>query len=704
MQDINWVVGNNTDVNAAYDNFNNKFIQTANKHAPFKERKILPKQIPYMNKTLKSAVYKKKMLYNKFQKMNTKKNWEAYRRQRNLVTKLKKQSVNNYFIERCTGGPKSKDFWPTVKPFLTNKGCTNQKDTILQENKAIVTDQQEISEIFNDFFVNVAKNIGDNCTDIDDKHPSIVAIKHEYSDRTVSNKLNFQPVDETFVAKRISKINVKKATGIDGISPKLLHYAKPVISKPISDLVNLSLSTSIFPDSLKIAQVAPIHKKNSVLEKGNYRPVSVLPAISKIYETAIEKQLSEHFENIFNQFLAAFRSGYGCQSTLLRVLEDWKKALDSDKYLAAILMDLSKAFDCLPHDLLLLKLENYGLSKSAVNLLKSYLSDRKQCVKIGQSVSQMLDIYKGVPQGSILGPVLFNVFINDIFLFVNSCDLYNYADDNTLSKSGNSLATAIKSLEEDSGALISWFSSNKMQANPEKFQAIAIGNKTHKQNIVFNLNGNSIKCDDEVKLLGVTIDFKLDFNTHISNICKKAARQLNVLKRIGTHLNRLAKLTIYHSFIMSNLSFCPLTWHFCSEKNTNKIEKLQERALRFIYDDYTNSYNHLLEQSKLPSLKIRRMRTMALETYKIVNKSSPEFLHNIITIKDSSYNFRYKNTVVIPQPRTTRYGKKSFSYEAARLWNSLPNEARNLSTFGQFENFISTWCFSENCTCSSCRQ
>ena len=136
---------------------------------------------------------------------------------------------------------------------------------------------------------------------------------------------------------------------------------------------------------------------------------------------------------------------------------------------------------------------------------------------------------------------------------VNKCDLYNYADDNTLSKSDNTLETVIESLEEDSRSLMSWFAFNKMQANPDKFQSIAIGNKTHKQNIVFDLNGSKINCDDEVKLLGITIDFKLDFNKHISNICKKAARQLNVLKRIGSNLGRLAKLTIYHSFILSNL-------------------------------------------------------------------------------------------------------------------------------------------------------
>jgi hypothetical protein len=161
-----------------------------------------------------------------------------------------------------------------------------------------------------------------------------------------------------------------------------------------------------------------------------------------------------------------------------------------------------------------------------------------------------------------------------------------------------------------------------MQVYPEKFQAISVGRKTHDKNVMFNLNGINISCEDEVKLLGVAIDCKLNFNAHISNICKKAARQLNVLKRIGKHLNRLGKLTIYYSFIMSNFSYCPSTWHFCGEQNTKKIEKIQERALRFIYDDFQNSYEFLLEKSKFPSLKTSRMRTIALETFKIINKKA----------------------------------------------------------------------------------
>lgn len=364
-------------------------------------------------------------------------------------------------------------------------------------------------------------------------------------------------------------------------------------------------------------------------------------------------------------------------------------------------MDLSKAFDCLPHELLLLKLKNYGLSANALSLLKSYLSNRKQCVKIGSVYSPFLDIYKGVPQGSILGLVLFKIFINDIFSSVIKSDLYNYADDNTLSYGSNDLNDLIVTLEEESGFLIKWFSDNHMQANPDKFQAISVGKKTHDMKISFNLNGNTIECDDEVKLLGVTLDFKLNFNSHISNICKKASQQLNVLKRIGNQLTKLGKLTIYYSFILSNFNYCPLVWHFCGEGNTKKLEKIQERALRFIYNDFSSTYEQLLVKSKLPSLRIRRLRSLAIEVYKIINKQTPVYLHELITKKENSYCFRYKNMMNIPRVNTTRYGLHSMRYAAAKLWNNLPNEFREDMGLNQFKSLISKW-EGDGCSCSFC--
>jgi retron-type reverse transcriptase len=204
------------------------------------------------------------------------------------------------------------------------------------------------------------------------------------------------------VEKQINKINVNKATGFDSVSVNIMKIDKPVIVKPITKLINKSISSAKFPDNLKEAQVVPLYKANSQLEAGNYRPVSISPVVSKFFERAIYQQLIDYFDNIFNPYLSAFRPGCGGNTALLKVIEDWKKAVDNNVYVAAVLMDLSKAFDSLPHDLLLLKLKAYCLSENALNRIDDYLSNRKQCVKVGTYFSTWQHMFKGVPQGSIL--------------------------------------------------------------------------------------------------------------------------------------------------------------------------------------------------------------------------------------------------------------------------------------------------------------
>jgi hypothetical protein len=211
----------------------------------------------------------------------------------------------------------------------------------------------------------------------------------------------------------------------------------------------------------------------------------------------LSDQLTEFFENIFHDYLCAFRKGHGWQTTLLILLEDWKVALD--KNVAAILMDLSKAFDCLPHDILLCKLSAYGLSPNSVKLLQNYLTGRKQQIKLQGVLSSWADIQKGVSQGSIIGPLLFNIFINDIFYFIEHGTLYNYADDNTLSYVDDNFERLILILEKESSVLIEWFKINCMQVNPDKIQAIAVGNKTYAKKPAFNIESAVISCDEVVK-------------------------------------------------------------------------------------------------------------------------------------------------------------------------------------------------------------
>ena len=203
-----------------------------------------------------------------------------------------------------------------------------------------------------------------------------------------------------------------------------------------------------------------VFKKKDPLDKENYRPVSILPALSNFFERIPADQMTEFFDNIFSPSLFAFRKCISCQTILLKMMEDWRKALDDRKYVGAVLMDLSKAFDCMPHNLLIAKLHAYGLSNEAITLMRSYLTGRRQRVKIGSTTSAWLEIQKGVPRGSILGPLLFNGFINDFFYVIDGCNIYNYADDSTLSVTHSNQTVLATILQGKAEEAIDWFSNN----------------------------------------------------------------------------------------------------------------------------------------------------------------------------------------------------------------------------------------------------
>ena len=281
-------------------------------------------------------------------------------------------------------------------------------------------------------------------------------------------------------------------------------------------------------------------------------------------------------------------------------------------------MDLSKAFDCLPHKLLLEKLKAYGLSDKANKLLESYLTMRKQRVKHGQTQCEWHEILKGVSQGSILGPLLFNIFVNDMYYFINERQLYGYADDNTLSKAAKDAESLTRSLESDAKSTLSWFENNHMRANPDKFQAIVLGMK-NPETLNFQLGNITIKSEDKVKLLGIDLDSKkakLQL-PHTRNL-SKGSKTINALKRLSKFLTFESRMAIFRSFIMSYFNYCSLVWHACGVQNTKKLKKLQGRALRFVYLDKVSSYDDLLTKATLTTLHLGRLKMLATEVYKSV--------------------------------------------------------------------------------------
>ena len=236
-----------------------------------------------------------------------------------------------------------------------------------------------------------------------------------------------------------------------------------------------------------LTNVSSLFKKNDNLKKDNYRPVSVLPSLSKVYERVMGQQLSNFFDKIFSALLSAFRKRYSCQWTLLNMIEHFKNSLDNSECVACLSMDLSKAFDCLPHCLTICKMYSYGVSREACTLIASYLRDRKQRIKLVNTRSEWTELLKGVPQGSILGPLIFNIFLNDIFYFVSEDDFYNYADDNCISVSHKDISVLSTQLENETQVMAKWFADNSMKANADKFQGIVLPGSRNNTNVQVSL-------------------------------------------------------------------------------------------------------------------------------------------------------------------------------------------------------------------------
>ena len=357
---------------------------------------------------------------------------------------------------------------------------------------------------------------------------------------------------------------------------------------------------------------------------------------------------------------------------LLKFVEDIKCSLENKQIAGAIFMDLSKAFDCLPHGFLVSKLHAYGLSIDACKLVGSYLSGRRQRVKLRENRSEWCFLKEGVPQGSILGPLLFNIFINDMFYFVEKSVLYNFADDNSLLNVAPSLPVLISNLEHDSKICIKWYSENGMAANPSKFQFM-VCSTTDIKDVEISINENiSIKSEPFVKALGVYIDSKLTFNEHVKQSCTKAARQLNAFIRISRYLNIQAKKHIFRSFIMSNFTYCPLVWHFCGVTNNSKIEKIQERALKIVYNDYKSDYNVLLTKFGTDTMLQSRLKTMIMEVFKSLKGTNPVYIQNIFTNKDQPYDLRNSYLLIQKKTQTVTFGLRTFGYLGSKMWNDLP--------------------------------
>ena len=370
------------------------------------------------------------------------------------------------------------------------------------------------------------------------------------------------------------------------------------------------------------------------------------------------QQMSSFVDNVISPYLCGFRKGYSTQHALLLLMNKINKSLDLKQKVGLMMMDLSKAFDCISHDLIIAKLYAYGFDKCSLKFIYSYLKGRCQRVKINTNYSSWKDVLTGVPQGSVLGPLLFNIFLNDIFYFVNEKDICNYADDNTLSVADIDINNIINGLETNISILNTWFLNNSQKLNGGKCQFLIIESAKSVRNKNASVKVGNIKVKEKQngKLLGITKDNNNCMVEHIKKICKQASNKLNALARKSPALSENKRKVLMNSFVTSQFSYCPIIWMYCQRQSNNLINRIHERALRITYKDYTSDFANLLRKDRSVTIHQRNVHALASEVFKTVNDQNPVFMKNIFTLKEHQY-FTRRKQLQHSTPSTTTWIK-----------------------------------------------
>ena len=458
-----------------------------------------------------------------------------YKKQRNLVASLNRQAKSKYFNE-VSNTESSRPFWETCKPYFSNKHTRVDSKIMLIENEKALLKNEEVAKEFSQYFGHITDSL-DFCEfpdvrvcegrdDIDNivhkfrNHSSIIKIKERYK---VKENFSFRLVTTEEIKAIIRDLPTNKAAG--GEIPVNVLKKSNFSFDELTICVNYALINGNFTITLKNANVTPMHKKDDPTDKTNFRPISVLALLSKVFERVSYNQLGKYMDTFLNKSLCGFRKAHSSEHALFKLLQRWQNELYNSGLVGTILMDLSKAYDYLPHDLIVAKFEACRLSKSGLSLLLDYFTSRKQRVKIGSSYSIWNEIKRGVLQGTFLGPLSFNAVINDIFMFNEKTEICNFADDNTIYDCGEDLSNILENLQHNLKILLKFLRINSLQANP---QFMILGKKK-RNSVKLKINTTKIEESRNVVLLGITIDNLLIFNEHIDNLCRTANYKLHAL-------------------------------------------------------------------------------------------------------------------------------------------------------------------------------
>lgn len=603
-----------------------------------------------------------------------------------LVIQAKIRFYSEYITKNFGNGQK---LWKLYKKVMFNKNTNNQCIKFIKHNDKNLTTDFEIAQCINNYFINVTKEV--NC-------PSD-AIDYQYMDmftRVVNNDFDLSPTSLEEVKLAIINLKPAAATGFDHISSKFIKRYSDRLAPVLVKFINNSFATCTFPVSLKTAIVTPIFKNGDAAKISNYRPISILPSFSKIFEIIIKQRLGTFLTK--NEFLHKEQFGFEKNSNTtaacLSLTHFITNKIDEGNYVACVFLDFQKAFDCVDHEILLYKMKKMNFNSNQIAFFKSYLHNRDQIVRINETLSQPKTILKGVPQGSILGPDLFKIYINDISFLNLKGSIQLYADDAVLKYSSKSELGLKNDINKDLESIEEWLHKHHLLLNIKKTKILIFDNKKL-TNINFYFNNQIVEVVKSFNYLGLIVDSKMKWFEHIDHIIKKISPYIFILKRLRKYFDKSTLYIIYASYILSNIVYLNPIWSKAPQYSLNKLNIMHKKAIKII-----NNYPYMYPTSLLYDHKYMSFSNICIYEYymtafKIINNLiKHHFILNQM-FHVHNHNTRNKSNYYLTLFKTNNQNNNCL-YNCLKLFNDLPTELKNIDNVVCFKKEIKKYVISIN--------